>query len=363
MRLHHLTHWYERYERWLSLAALAGGFLFDALTLSRIDVFSNNIGILIYLFIALICIACINVYENKKQNLSTTLAARIHFWLIISMQFAFGGLLGTFLILYFRSGTLIASWPFIALLIIFFAFNEILNKLYTKLVFQVGMLFISIYLFTIFLVPVIIHHIGNWVFIFSGLITIAAIALILWGLSYIANNRFVENKRMILISLASLTLIINILYFTNLIPPIPLALKETGVYHSIARTGTGDYTVTDEKQSFWRFFSTSKLLHFLPGKPIYAYSSIFSPSYLNTQVIHDWQYYDEQKEQWISETKISLSIIGGRDSGYRTYSVKENTRPGLWRVNILTPSNQLIGRMKFEVEMVDSVPELITKTL
>ena len=31
----------------------------------------------------------------------------------------------------------------------------------------------------------------------------------------------------------SVVLIVNILYFANLIPPVPLALKDAGIYHQV----------------------------------------------------------------------------------------------------------------------------------
>ena len=43
------------------------------------------------------------------------------------------------------------------------------------------------------------------------------------------------------------------------------------------------------------------------------------------------------------------SIAGGRDGGYRGYSLT-TVNSGNWRVNIETERGQLIGRVKFKVE-------------
>jgi len=124
--------------------------------------------------------------------------------------------------------------------------------------------------------------------------------------------------------------------FTNLIPPIPLSLKDAGVYHSLYRNSDGNYTATEEPQTFWDFFKSYKLFHEVAGQPVYVFTSIFAPTNLNVQVIHDWQHYDETSRKWQSIEKMSLSIIGGRDGGFRTYSIMTVSQSGLWRVDVTT---------------------------
>lgn len=165
------------------------------------------------------------------------------------------------------------------------------------------------------------------------------------------------------LSIAGITLLINILYFTNLIPPIPLSLKDAGVYHSIVRNTDGNYTVTGEDQGFWAFFQPYELFHEIPGQPVYVYSSIFAPANLSTQILHVWQHYNEATKKWETMNQTELSIVGGRDGGFRTYSIRIVSLPGLWRVDVKTPQGQLIGRIKFEIDNVDTTPDLISNTL
>ena len=44
--------------------------------------------------------------------------------------------------------------------------------------------------------------------------------------------------------------------------------------------------------------------------------------------------------------------MGGRDGGYRGYSVKRDPTAGHWRVNVVTEFGQVIGRVSFEVVVV-----------
>jgi hypothetical protein len=212
-------------------------------------------------------------------------------------------------------------------------------------------------------VPVILHQIGPKIFVLSGFLSLITLMLFVFGLRYISRERFRESKKPLFLVIAGITVLINILYFTNLIPPIPLSLKDAGIYHSIVRNTDGNYTVTGEQQGFWDYFKPYELFQAIGGQPIYVYSSIFSPADLNTEIVHEWQHYDTVTKKWTTINQIQLSIIGGRDGGFRTYSIKVVNLPGLWRVDVKTPRGQLIGRIKFEVKNVDTTPILITKTL
>jgi hypothetical protein len=363
MRFKSLTKWYLRYERLISSFSLVGGFIFDIFALKRIDLFWENLWVGAHLGVAALGIILINLHENRKGKHSAKTHRFIHFLLIIAIQFAFGGLLSTFLVFYFRSGTFSASWPFLLVLALVFVFNELLKHHYTRLVFQTSVLFISIYSFAIFIVPVVFHEIGPGIFILSGIFSLVIILLFIFCLKRISKEGFRKSRRLLFLAVFSITVLINVLYFTNLIPPIPLSLKDAGVYHSIVRNSDGNYTVTMEKQGLWDFFIPYEPFHAISGQSVYVFSSIFSPTNLNTQVVHEWQHYDATSTKWTTVNRTQLSIIGGRDGGFRTYSIRTVNMPGRWRVDVKTLQGQLIGRIKFEVINVDTTPNLITNTL
>lgn len=363
MKLKVFTSWYLRRERWISSLSLLGGFVFDIFALERVDLFWENLWVGAHLGIAAFGIILINLYENSKSRLSEKASGIIHFWLIMLIQFAFGGLLSTFLVFYFRSGTFGSSWPFLLILAAVFVSNELLKFHYSRLILQTSVFFISVYSFAIFIVPVIVHQMGSGVFLLSGLISLVILSIFILCLWYIARERFRESKKPLFITIAAITLLINVLYFTNLIPPIPLSLKDAGVYHSIVRGSSKNYTVSGEDGGFWGFFKSYESFHQVSGQPVFVFSSIFSPTNFITQVVHEWQHYDNTTKKWATVGQTKLSIIGGRDGGFRTYSIRNITNPGLWRVDIKTLQGQLIGRIKFEVEKVDTTPKLITSVI
>lgn len=145
---------------------------------------------------------------------------------------------------------------------------------------------------------------------------------------------------------------VNILYFTNLIPPIPLAMKNSGAYHLVVKVGD-NYEVIGEREKWYQSlpFIFPKVLHLRDGESIYAFSAVFAPTDLITDIIHDWQYFDEVEDKWVSTTRIPFDIHGGRGDGYRTFSKKDNVFSGKWRVDVETKSGQIIGRIRFNVEL------------
>jgi hypothetical protein len=251
----------------------------------------------------------------------------MHFWLLIIIQFMFGGLLSTFLVFYFRSATLATAWPFMLLLAITFICNESFKKHYTRLAFQLSILFVSIYSFAIYILPIILHKIGPQIFLLSGIASLVLIGFFIVVLWYIAHERFRKSRNILSLSIAGIFCVINILYFTNLIPPLPLSLKDAGVYHSVIKQTDGSYEVAGEPTTFADYIFSTETFHYVSGNPVYIFTSVFSPEHLDTNVIHHWQHYDEIKKSWLTVSKVNVPIVGGRDGGYRTYSYKTVIQP------------------------------------
>jgi len=356
-RFERMKGWYEANERRVSTLSLSFGFIFDSLTLQRIDALRENLWIVINLLMVATCIVLLNRQEN--DGIEEPGEARRHFWVLTLMQFGFGALLGTFFIFYFRSGTILSAWPFLLVLIVAIVSNEILQKRYVRMVSQVSFLYLSIFSFAIFLVPVVTKSIGPVIFIISGIVSLLLIGLFMLVLRWFAGVKFLRSKLHLTYSVAGIFLGMNILYFANIIPPVPLSLKDAGVYHSINRMTNGSYALQQEVRGWRDWTRVYELHHHTPGSPVYVYSAIFSPAKLNLNAVHVWQYKDENSGNWTTASRIPLSISGGRDRGFRTYSMKSNITPGLWRVNVVTERGQVVGRVNIRVISADSTPTLV----
>ena len=366
--IHHVRSWYARFERPISSFSLLAGFAFDAITLHHVDHFWDNFWVGGHLIIVAICIIWINRREIGEQD-SVAVAAdplQLHFWLVNIMQFFFGGLLSAFLVLYFRSAVFSVAWPFLLILVIAFFANESLKRQYARLYFQIDFLFFSVFLFAIFIIPVVMHSIGITAFLISGGTSLLLLAFFLLLLKRFSRRGLGVNKMVLFSTIAAIFVGMNILYFTNLIPPLPLSLEDAGVFHSISRDISGNYSVTYEDGGFLNrfaiFFGWYPTYHISSSEPAYVWSAIFSPAGLDLHIVHEWQEYDISTKQWITKSLVPLSVVGGRENGYRTYSEKAGITDGTWRVNIKTDSGELIGRLVFAVVTEPTPPVLFIET-
>jgi hypothetical protein len=355
-----LRAWYGRYERPVSSLSLIGGFVFDALTLKRVDMFWENFWVLGHILVIAILMVMVHAVENEPGDEANP--EKLHFWLVNAVQFVFGGVLSVFLVFYFRSGDLSVSWPFLLILALAFWANESLKRHFVRLTFQVSLFFLSLFCCAIFLVPVIVHDIGAQVFLVSGVVSLIFMFLFLMVLAFYSKEKFTQSRKMIFFSVLGIYVSMNILYFTNLIPPIPLSLKDSGAYHFIQKTDN-TYIAQKEKSKVINFFERYPEFKSENGGPVYAYSAIFSPTSFKTEVIQVWEHYDDFNKQWIESDRVVLPVVGGREGGFRTYSIKSNLDPGQWRVNVITPRGQLIGRIRFTMVLVDDTPELESEIL
>jgi hypothetical protein len=365
MILNKVTDLYKKYEKYISPISLIYGFIFTSLTLTRVDMPMENFWIIVNLLLVALGILGMTFYQNraKEKNIPLEDVQKVHFYLTLVMQFAFGGLFSTFFVFYIRSSSVIQSWFFLLILLVLLVGNEVWKKRYERLVFQISVLFISLYLFLIFILPVLFHRLGADIFIISGITSLILIFLFLFLLKRIAKEKFQSNHHNLKISILAIFILMNVMYFTNIIPPIPLSLKASGAYHNIIKVTEGRYEGRKESETWWNSVRRYPVFHQRAGENVYAFSAIFSPIKLNTEIIHQWQYYNEVTKKWIDSSRIVLPISGGRDEGFRTYSAKQSVTPGLWRVKVMTTRGQVMGYINFKVERVNTIPDLILETL
>lgn len=350
-------HWYGRFERPISSLSLVSGFIFDALTLKRVDTTWENLWIFAHIIIVGLFILLIHI---KERGLGDELdPSKAHFWYVNILQFFFGGLLSTFLVFYFRSTDIFSTWPFLFLLALAFIANESFKRHYIKLSFQISLFFLSIYSFAIFLIPIVLHKISDWVFILSGIVSLISITIFTAVLFFLKKDKKTLNKKLTISLVVIIFSLINFLYFTNLIPPIPLSLKDGGIYHLIERNQNGNYDIAFENHGWKDYFKLYKNFSIMPGSTVYAYSAVFSPKNLNLIIVHEWQYYNTLSKKWVTGAVVRLPVTGGRDGGFRTYSKRVNITPGKWRVNVETEQGKTIGRLLFNIVSVYTEPMLI----
>lgn len=338
----------------LSTIALLTGFIWDNLTLSRVDAWYDTAVVVSYLIIAAGCVFLINVTSIGRF-------ARISPWLPAAAQFAFGGLFSSYVVYYSRTGSWLGGWPFLITLVALLIGNEFFKSRYQSFVFHTSVLFVALFSFLIFYLPVIGGTMGAGTFLLSGAFALIFIWLFYNAVKMVAPVRAKESGRSLATAIGGIFLAFNLLYFSNAIPPLPLSLHDLRIAHSITRTGEGNYALSVERQHLYtRLPFVDEVFHTTAGARIYAFSAVFAPGRLSVPIYHVWQRYSETTGTWVDMTRVRFPINGGRDTGYRGFSYKDAIETGDWRIAVETERGALLGRTYFRVERTGEVPMMVT---
>ncbi len=358
-----LFKWWERYEHHLGLGALLLGSGFDLFMANRPDSLANHLLLLSYLSVAGGLIVVLNLREMQRARGKHESEP---FFLLLILQFCFGGLASNLLVLYGKSGTFASSTIFFALLLALVLGNEFMRNRYALLRLNVGIYYFLLLTYITLAVPIYLtHRVGVWVFLLSGAISLVIIALFLFALYVAVFRRNMDNLRGVTLIVASIYFAFNLLYFANIIPPVPLSLKDIGVYHSILKQSSGNYLALYEPSPWWQFWRNTSATYTVSGAAAAAtcFSSVFAPTDLTTPIFHRWEKKDSATGQWQTISRVSFGISGGREDGYRGYTLTASLTPGQWRCDVETAQGQLIGRESFTVVQGTTVPQLSQKTL
>ncbi|PCI30071.1 hypothetical protein COB55_00750 [Candidatus Wolfebacteria bacterium] len=352
--------YYSENERVMMLGAFFLGFVWDSLTLTRIDLTYDTMVLFTYILLAGSSIVILNLHDAKYLN-SRFISRNIH-WVTLVMQFGFGGLFSGYIVFYSRSATLITSWPFLLFLILLIVGNELYKQHYSRLTFQMSIFFISVYSFFIFYIPIVVHRLGPWIFLTSGIISILVIIALVRGMHSLIPEHINASRRYIVMSTTSIFLLFNFFYFTNILPPLPLSIKDIGIYHLVERTSNGGFAVTFEEGKWYQPFKDSdNTFHRSNGEPVYAYASVFAPTDLRTKILHRWSYFDESTNRWVISSEVPYEITGGADGGSRGFTYKEHVFDGTWRVDVITERGQVLGRDIFKIDSFGEPRPLVTE--
>lgn len=157
--------------------------------------------------------------------------------------------------------------------------------------------------------------------------------LVIWLLLAIPNLlprlHTAKNRAIVVVGLCAIPICIWV--FRASIPAAGLDIN-----NAVISTGVTDHEPDDSL----RQVSVAALV-----EGIYAYVAVQAPWGLSQEIAFKWQHGD------YTET-IAAEITGGREEGYRTYSMKNNfpePSAGLWTVDVLTAQGQLLHRLDFEV--------------
>jgi hypothetical protein len=349
----------SRHERSLSAASMIGGFAFDNYAFRRIDLPNTQLVFIGYLSVAAVSMLIMHLLAERVANGKEW--PRWRAILPFATQFALGGLWSAFLVFYSRSAVLTASWPFLMVLVAIFLGNEIFKHYHSRLAFAAVLFFFALYSYAIVTVPLLTHSVGVLNFLLAGGVALVIFFALMRVVAGLGPQEWRATRVQVGIGTVLVYALMNIFYFAGVLPPLPIALSAGGAYHFVQKKGPV-YEAQGEPQSWLTRFGATPVLHLAAGQPLYAYSAVFAPIKLNTTVQHRWQHYDTKAKGWHTVSTVSFKIVGGRDNGYRGYTITHHTAPGDWRVDVDLPDGHIIGRLNFTVVSVPAsvVTQVVT---
>ncbi len=347
-------------RHWLTAAFLLG-FIVDNLTLNRVDQLFDNAILLMYIILAMASMTLL--YAGVAGRLGDQWSHKVRAIAPAVIQYAFGGLLSGMLIFYGRSSSIGDSWPFLIIILLVIYWNETLHERSERLIFNLSIFFVGLFSYCILIIPVVTGKMGPVVFMGSGALALFVMYWFFVLLRRVVPNFLVLQKRKLVLTIGLIFVSMNVLYFTNVIPPIPLSLKQLGIYHSVVRHDTGEYQLKYEQPAWWEFLRDSDhIFHARTGDTIFCFARVFAPTRLeSTTIYHRWEWFDDVESEWTQKTRISYPVEGGRDDGYRGYTLIGNYVEGEWRCTVETERGQVLGRETFTVKKAEPGP-FVTRT-
>ncbi|TRX57611.1 DUF2914 domain-containing protein [Fulvivirga sp. M361] len=354
LRNSQLRRFTRRHEKYAPILFFIGGFIFDSFTLGRIDRLYDLVVLCLHMTSLTVTIYLYNLAGDDKWK--NSIVERYEEYFPLAIQFFFGGLSSAYVIYFSRSVSLSKTASFFIILVALFLANEFLKKRISNKYLQFGVYFFVSFTFFTFMIPVFTKEMNTGVFIFSGL-TSLVFTLILIAIIYRLSPGARAEIRIVKLTgiIFSIYALINVFYFLKLIPPVPLALDKGIVAHTIKLEN--DHYVVSYERDHWYVFWRKHRLKFIhtPNEKVYIFSSIFAPTDIKKMIFHRWKWYNDDTDNWETIEDIGYEITGGRDNGYRGYTYKNNVKEGIWKVEVLTKEELVLGVIDFEIIISSSL--------
>ncbi len=337
---------YERNEPACTVAFFVAGFLFDTMAVGRIDKLHNILHQASYLFMC----AMFTSFELRERHGAFSPYERfktVWRYQAGATHFMLGTLLNIYTLFFFKSASMGMSLLFLVFLAGLLAVNELKPFESSGTLLRMSLFSLCLVSYFTYLIPTMVGYIGALPFLGSIAAAGSCVLLLAWRLRVRLPGKEAEVNRHVVYPFAAVAALFIVLYFTKVIPPVPLSLSEIGIYHSVTRDEKG--FVLESTRPRWRFWERGDQTYLArPGEPVYCWVSVFSPTRFKERLAVRWLYKDP-KDGWGDQDTIPLDIVGGRDEGWRGFTVKSKHKPGLWSVRVTTSDGRELGRIRLRI--------------
>jgi hypothetical protein len=324
------------------------GFLFDLVTLQRIDAWVDLAFQVAYLT-GLTLLLVLQQWELERRWTPAPRVVRWWQYNLEALHFLYGGLLSAYVVLYFRSSTAARPALFLALLAGVMVVNEVPRVRQAGYRLRLGLYAFCVLSFLTYFVPILLGRIGGGVF----LVSLGAAAAIVWVVANWLAPRGVSGMaaRARLFAPAAVVFgFIGALYVLRLIPPVPLSVQFHGIYHDVRRDAAGFTLVYEEPRSWAVWRRDSRPFERREGDRLHYFARVFAPTGFRHRVVIRWEMFDAARGVWVTTDHVPLNVVGGRAQGFRGSAVKSNFGPGRWRVTAETEDGRALATLTFRVE-------------
>jgi hypothetical protein len=338
-----------------TVVMFVAGFLFDLMTMQRIDAITDLIIQLVYLA----ALTWLLILQHREAHGAWTPPRRLQgLWAynVDVLHFFYGGLLSAYVVLYFKSSTGARPLIFFSLLVLLMFVNEMPQIRRAGHRLRLGLYAFCVLSFLNYFVPIVVGRMGAWVFLLALLLSAGVVWVVADRLAVREVNRAATRARLFAPA-AVVIAVVGVLYVLRLIPPVPLSVQFHGIYHEVRRDG-GGYALVYEKPPFWApWRRDSRPFRQRPGDRLHYFARVFAPAAFSHRVIVRWERYSDRDGEWRTSDTIGFAVSGGRAEGWRGYAMKSNFGPGDWRVTAETDDGRAIAVLSFRVEASASEEE------
>lgn len=344
----------DRHKALVPFVTFLAGFLFDVLTLGRIDQWPVIIQQAAFIVLAGGLLASLFLKPKWETPNYPKLEKALEYR-TAGLHFLFGSLLSSYTIFYFKSASFSVSFIFLLIIAVLLVVNEFPHFQKLGLGVKSALFGICVLSYLSYLIPIVIGVIGAGVFILSIVSASAFLAVFFY---YLKKKNFPEEnlRKQVFVPFSSIIIVFLLTYFFKVLPPVPLSLQYAGIYHSVEKTSDNKYKLGHYKP-WWNFWDNGdQVFEAIDGDRIVVFFRLFAPSNFKEQIHLVWS-LKNRRGDWELQDKIPIQISGGRGEGFRGYGVKSNFSPGLWRTSVVTSDDREIGRVHFEVQNLTDTSE------
>ena len=336
---------HARHQGKALLLFFAAGFLFDAHMLSRIDEPAMLLQQGAYLAACGALLLFTQRLELKGLAPPEWLRKPWHY-VDHAIHFMLGTLLNAYCIFYFQSASGLTALGFVLVIGALLALNELprFQKLGKVVVYALYSICLTSYLAYLF--PVLLGHIRPWMFylaVATALVPLSLHVLLLlkWGraVGHVARNAAIPAF--------SVQLLFLLLYALRVAPPVPLAVKEMGIYHDVQRVPGGRWLV-HQPRGWKRWQQGDQEFLERSGDRVYCFARIFAPARFRDRVELVW-YRDDPRKGWTQHYRLPLTVSASSERGFAAEGFLTHPPPGRYRVELQSDDGRTMGMLHFQV--------------